>query len=492
MKPLPSMTIPKSLFLKNKNKLLLLLITLFGLSVRLYRLDSLPAEMWGDVIEHYKLTQRVLNGGIFFHYDFGGDGPLFTYFSALVASVFGLSFFSLKLTSALISTAIIPAVFILTHNLKLKFKTLPYIVSFLIAVSFWNLSFSHQAKSYILVPLLAALALYSIFSKKRLLAGFFLGLGMYSQAAFWGIFLLAFTHVRTLIIALIISLPFWFTVYNGTTPLSRHSYIGEKFAQSALPQRLTGIINNVAITYRSLFFQGDATFRHNIPHRPHLDRIMQGLFVIGITSYISSKRRSLLFIVSLFIFPLASFFDVTNLEKYANFGRTIGLIIPTHILAALGLCVLVARIKHKYLKFSFITIVLVIISVINLNDFFNIYPNTLPNQNISFTNAIVETLHQHSAQIKNITYIHCCWGDYGQPEPYATAFALNPVPEIEVIIDSEFLNYPLLVDSSTQWLIVNPGDNRVQQAVEVNFPQAKKISAHAESYHAAVLYQLLP
>lgn len=43
----------------------LFLIFLVGLFFRLFRLDSLPAAMWGDVIEHYKLAQLILDKKFF-------------------------------------------------------------------------------------------------------------------------------------------------------------------------------------------------------------------------------------------------------------------------------------------------------------------------------------------------------------------------------------------------------------------------------------------
>ena len=59
--------------------LILGVITLLGFAIHLYRLDGLPAEMWGDVVTHYQLSQKVMSGHPYTNYEFGGDGPLFSY-----------------------------------------------------------------------------------------------------------------------------------------------------------------------------------------------------------------------------------------------------------------------------------------------------------------------------------------------------------------------------------------------------------------------------
>jgi len=68
--------------------MILILILLLSLVLRLYLLDTLPGEMWGDVNEHYELAQRILQGKFFYHYDFGGDGPLISYLIAFFVKKF--------------------------------------------------------------------------------------------------------------------------------------------------------------------------------------------------------------------------------------------------------------------------------------------------------------------------------------------------------------------------------------------------------------------
>lgn len=174
--------------------MILVLIILFAFLLRLYQLDSLPAEMWGDVIEHYKLADGIGDGYLFLDYRFGGDGPLFSYLVFFVSRFLGLSFYSIKFTTAFIGTILVLIVYFVAKELFGR-KEVGYISSFLAAVSFWSLSFSRQAKPHILVPLFVCLTLLFLLKKKKLLSGMFLGLGMYSQAGFWGVTLFAFFNL---------------------------------------------------------------------------------------------------------------------------------------------------------------------------------------------------------------------------------------------------------------------------------------------------------
>ncbi len=190
----------------------ILLILLVGIFLRFLFLQELPAEMWGDVIEHYKMVEDLLKGNFFLNYRFGGDGPFFTYASALIAKVIPLSFLSLKISSTLGGVLLIITAFYFTLEL-LKDTRMAYFVSFLSAISFWSLSFSRQAKPHIFVAFFALSALLFSLRKKDGLAGFFIGLGMYTQASFFGVPLLflLLRKIKSLLIAAMISLPLVFS-----------------------------------------------------------------------------------------------------------------------------------------------------------------------------------------------------------------------------------------------------------------------------------------
>src|SRR5260221_212150 len=135
----------KMLFFKKipKTPWVLISILLLGTFLGLYRLDNLPAEMWGDATAHYTLAQQVIQGKLFFNYRYGGDGPIYTYLVVLVSWFLGLSFYTLKLTSVLIYLLFIVVMYFLTEELFGK-REITYVATFLSTVSFWSLTFARQ------------------------------------------------------------------------------------------------------------------------------------------------------------------------------------------------------------------------------------------------------------------------------------------------------------------------------------------------------------
>src|SRR5579872_7042503 len=125
-------------FFKNNWQLLgILLIYLF---VALYQLDTIPGEIWGDAISHYQLVEKVLHGKLFYDYEFGGDGPIFTYLATFVSFFIPLSFYSLKATATFIGFFFVLSMYFLAKEF-FKEKTVALTTSFISAISFWTIVF---------------------------------------------------------------------------------------------------------------------------------------------------------------------------------------------------------------------------------------------------------------------------------------------------------------------------------------------------------------
>lgn len=210
-----------------------IVIVVLGFFLRLYRLDSLPAEIWGDVNEHFKLAKRILAGNLTFNF-WAGDGPIFQYLVALVSKFIGLSFYTIKLTSALIGTVLIIANYFLGRE-YFKSKRVGYLTGFLTAVSFWTLTFSRQGKPYILIPVFTSLSFLFYLKKRYFLSSLIIGLGMCSQSGFWGMFLFAFLNWRMLIIAFPLSLKLFSDLFQKNLLLDPNSYL---FIQKPFPTKI--------------------------------------------------------------------------------------------------------------------------------------------------------------------------------------------------------------------------------------------------------------
>ena len=232
-----------------RNNWLLFSILLVYLFVALYKLDSIPGEIWGDGISHYQLAQKVLHGHLFFDYEFGGDGPIFTYLAVLVAFFTPLSFFSLKLTAVGIGFFFVLSMYFLAKEF-FKEKSIALLSAAISAISFWTIVFARQPHARILVPLFISLTLIYTLKKKNSIAGILLGLGMYSQASFWGMIFTYWRNFKTLLIGIVLTIPLVYAfMYTPVSFLSKQSYFGEKLAvRTPLTEVISAILFNIQQT----------------------------------------------------------------------------------------------------------------------------------------------------------------------------------------------------------------------------------------------------
>jgi hypothetical protein len=407
-----------------------------GLLVRLFRLDTIPAEMWGDVTSHYFLADKILSGNYFFDYEFGGDGPLFSYLAAAVALVTGLSFASLKLTGALIGTLLVLANYFYAETL-FRSRRIGYVAAFFTAVSFWPLVMSRQAKPYILVPVLVAVALTFALRQKPALAGIAVGLGVYAQAAFWGTPFLFLLMPAALPVATVVALPVLISfVKNPSLLTGSGSYLGSKLHVVSSPvDRLLRVFDNLGKNLMSFNFTGDSTFRQNIVGHPHLDLLSGILFLVGVGVLLvravktRDRRLTYWFLLPFLVLQIPLLADQFPSDS-PNIGRLSCLLPVTMAAVAYGLTWLTGHVcrlldgrvpSSRLAAGGFAGIILAAVTVINLVNYFDIYPRGLPNRNTPFDLIIAQNIDARPYGTTSIL-LGCCWGDAGQPEPDAVWF----------------------------------------------------------------------
>ena len=420
---------------------LLLIIVMAGLLVRLYQLDSLPGELWGDTITHYRLAEAILKGDFFLEYRFLADGPLFSYFAAFVAKLIGLSFYSLKLTTTLIGTACIVTIYYFTLEL-IKKKSVAYVASFFMAFSFWGLSFSRQGKPHMLIPLLVTLSLFFALRQKVILAGILLGLGLCIQSASWGMLFVFLPHLMILLIGLLTVSPTILSIVEDRQSyFSASGYYGEKLGAGRhleLGDYVSRLSENIVKNITSFNLKGDVAFRQNIPGHPSLDMLSGILFVLGMILLLRElffRRKTKLFWYFFFPFwviQIPSLSDVSNPQSVPNIGRMIGVLPFVCIAVAYGLVFLVTKISQltafigaeRIRQPLILAVLLGAIFIVNFYNFFIIYPRTLPNGNTPFGKIIARHLDTYP-QDSRVFVAGCCWGEWGQPEPGAIEFSLR-------------------------------------------------------------------
>ncbi len=286
---------------------------------RLYRLDGLPSDLFNDLAHNYQETARILQGDwMIYATSFPGREPLLFYLAAAVARVAGLSFFSLKLTTALLGIALVPAVYLLGR--EAYDEAVGLVAALLVAVAKWPVLIHRVGFRGTLAPLTTALAGYLLLRGLRrgrrsdlLCAGAMVGLGLYGYTASLaavpavalalGLFALAGGSRRlwelrrslllAVLVGLLVALPllrymlldgrevFWFR------PLTRVSD-----QERPLPGPVLSIfVRNLARTAGMFHVRGDIVFRTNVPGDPHLDPVTAALFLPGLALVVCHARR---------------------------------------------------------------------------------------------------------------------------------------------------------------------------------------------------------
>lgn len=139
-----------------------LCVFLVGLGLRLYRLPEFPPGLTFDEAANGLDALDVLGGArsiFFLRHD--GREPLFIYLQAASIAMLGATPFALRLTSALVGAATVPALYWMVREAFWGTAPRPRWLAFwsalFLATSYWHLNFSRIGYRAIMVPLLACL-----------------------------------------------------------------------------------------------------------------------------------------------------------------------------------------------------------------------------------------------------------------------------------------------------------------------------------------------
>ena len=356
-----------------RSHLLLLLAMGVAATLRLKALDAIPADIGWDLPYNYTDTLSILRGEyqIFFPANQGREG-LFFYLSALVARFSPLSHFSLKLTSALVGIATVPALYGAAN--ELFSPQVGLMAAGLLAVNRWHIVLSRSGFRVSLLPLFVILLLWTVVRALRsrrvtdaALAGLVLGLGLYTYTAFaftviaipLGLALLYLGGHRAdwpLLVALLaVGAAFALVVY---APLARFAlehpdqYLQRVGLQVRLlgagPQRqamtLPLLLENVRTSLLMYNVYGDSNVRFNVPGERQFGFVSGVLLVLGVCYAFRRWRHGhngillAMFFVLIVPMTLAMF-----PHEMPNIFRAAGTIGPGVILAALPAAVVGQR-----------------------------------------------------------------------------------------------------------------------------------------------------
>lgn len=340
-----------------------------GAALRLYRLDQIPGELTLDQISKYWDVRDVVLGKrapIFFEANQGREA-LFFYLIALVSQFTGVGFLAMKLSSALVGIATIPAFYLLGR--EIGGRELGAMAALLLAVNKWHIILSRLGYRAILAPLFVILVLYFLARALRrghLLdygwTGVMLGLGMYSYksfpvavpAALSCTLLYALRGRRRALVGTAIMLLLALLAYlpNGVYALeSWDEYVyreelqtrllADHYADNGLTP-VSGYLINLRKTALMNNFIADPIGIYNPPHERFFGPVSAALLILGLGYLLSraTEGRNALPLVFLLWLVQPVAISMFAPHEHANMLRAAATIGPGLLVAAVSLPVL--------------------------------------------------------------------------------------------------------------------------------------------------------
>ena len=404
--------------LKNEFFLLSIIISL-AIFLRLFQLTEIPPGLTGDEAWTGLDALEILKNGYIGPYvpvHAWGQMAGYLYYQAFIFKIFQVSFFTLRLSAAIIGILTIFVFYFLSKSFFNKKTSL--LITFLFSISHWHLHFSHMAFFLIAVPLFSISSFYFLikgFKDKKIiffiLGGIFLGLGLntYFSFAFSVLAILFFIVYKVcqlfkkqkidkrvslgllafILSAFIIFLPLGnYILKNHGTFFGRNiltsPFIGNN--RQELEMKYGQISNskivflNARNTLLMFHYQGDKSAIDNLPNQPMLDKITGILMLIGLFLVIKNIRKEKQFLIFFwFLMALTAGFLTAGAP---NGRRTIDALPAIFLFTGFGIEAIKSfikklKLKRKFKKITFIILFLFLIIFTfweNFNIFFIKYP----------------------------------------------------------------------------------------------------------------------
>lgn len=400
--------------LKHLPLLVLSIITLLGFLIRFYAVAEVPHGLYIDEVSignnaYAILTRGVDEHGKRFPLWFAAFGeykmPVYIYSVAMAMAVLGKSELAVRLPSLLAGTLTIPVVFLLLKELipgnkKHTFLLVPYIASFLLAITPWHIHFSRGGFEATVALLLCMTALYFfvvfLTTKNYLLFTLctaFLALTTYTYNSYRLLALLLFCFLlgsafikrldkKSLILFglipfLLFLLPLMqFSLsaqgaerFNQISLLN--SYKGKPFTEqiTKLPiEFLNNYLRYFSLEY--LFATGDQNGRHGIPGMGLLYRIELPFLLVGAFALLQRKKDIFfqLVVLLLLLSPLAGAMTIPSPHAL----RSLSLVIPLTIMVALGIEQVIDTVSKVKMR-AFLSLVFVGLFLYELASYLHLY-----------------------------------------------------------------------------------------------------------------------
>lgn len=418
------------------------------LFLRLFKLESLQREIYGDIMIVRNYVTNVLAGHWPTRFDLSA-GPLYHYLIAPIVVLFGRDYVGLKIASVIISLGGLAATYALCREIVDDYFAL--LTTFIAGVSSWLLVFSRLGNSQILSPLLTAAMLWlaARFVKFGRQADLIacavvsaLGLYVYPQlfilpgVAFVVLVLLRWTGFVVpgrmlglfVLVTLICAIPFIFIVRADPANFTV-GYVGSKLkAEGDLPALLA---QNTIKALLALHVRGDEIFRSNPPGQPHLDPISGVLFLAGALYWLTDRERrrwAPLWLAPFLLLQVPSILAVNQPREVPSASRTLGVTPIAYMLVASGLWWLIGAVQRRTRRWTApiaaTAILLAAILALNVQRYFHDYLSNLPYGDIPIGRLIAD----YADSLPDDTHVYmvgCCW-IYSIPDRFVDKEVAQP------------------------------------------------------------------
>jgi hypothetical protein len=421
----------------------------FGVPVflRLFRLDDLQAEVYGDIAIVFEYVFAIRDELRPFNIVLS-SGPLYHYLIAPILSVVGHNYFGIKIASVLTSLVSLVALFLLCR--RLLNTTFALLAVFVAGVSSWWLIFSRLGNSQIIVPFLAIGCVWLLTrylhtgDRFDLIASAFVSaLGLYAYPQSYVLaptLLLAMIALRLLghridarafviFLAVVVftSLPFVRLVSADPSSFDQGGYISGKLLGSEQP--LSRLINNVVKSFFAYFVKGDIGIRSNPSGEPHVDFVSGALLIAGIAFWLTRERRrwSPLIFIPLIAQHIPAMLVLNVDTDVPSASRTLGAAPFVYILVTSGLWWMLSRLQKvvtsKWITPTIAVGVLGIVLALNIQRYFVEFISGLPYANTPVARIIKNYVDSLPPET-NVYLYHCCW-ESGMPEPKSIRYEMK-------------------------------------------------------------------
>lgn len=461
--------------------LILGVICSIALPLRLFKLDELPSEIYGDIIIIYEYLRKIINGEWPVNF-YLSAGPLYQYLIMPIISTFGLSYFSIKIASVIVSCLTLLAIWLFACEIEPDSGELGLFSCVIASVSIWFLIFSRLGNSQILLPLITMLALWLALRTVRtgsiidlLGCAVVADLGLYTYPQLFilpGVVLICllvlwwlhdgipWADVLSFIGASLLgAIPFFVLVSNDPDNFFT-GYIGEKLPSGDLLKIIAANIWSAAL---ALHVQGDVIFRSNISKAPQLDLISGILFLFGIVYWLSPQRRRL---APILFIPFVLLQIPSVLVRYSiqvpSASRTLAIVPIVYLLVASGLVWLIQTLERnlvlpKHTPSLLAGLALISITYLNGSAYFTRYAEGLPGANTAY-HRVMSDYFKSLPSDAHIIIRGCCWAKWEQPQQQAISYTSQGPQKIYFYAPEDLTCSMLLESIQPTYLVWAPED----------------------------------